>query len=87
MTMNQDHHLPIQHQLDTRGLTCPEPIMMLHRVIRKAQSGEKIQLVATDPSTTWDIPKFCLHLGHTLISQHELSQEQGTEYQYIIQKG
>lgn len=79
-------NITIHHQLDTKGLRCPEPIMMLHRVVRKAQSGEVIELLATDPSTSWDIAKFCTHLNHTLLLQQEIPT-QPTEYRYLIQKG
>lgn len=27
-------------QLNTRGLRCPEPVMMLHQAIRRAKSGD-----------------------------------------------
>lgn len=65
---------PINHHLDTQGLICPEPVMMLHRVIRKADSGDMIEILATDPATTRDIPNFCRHLGHELISQETLAE-------------
>ena len=64
----------INHHLDTQGLICPEPIMMLHRVIRKADSGEVIEILATDPATTRDIPNFCRHLGHELLTQETLAE-------------
>lgn len=57
--------------LDTSGLLCPEPVMMLHNAIRDAQVGDVIRVVATDPATTRDIPKFCQFLGHILESQSE----------------
>lgn len=60
------------HHLDTQGLICPEPVMMLHRVIRRADSGEVIEILATDPATTRDIPNFCRHLGHELLTQETL---------------
>lgn len=63
----------IHHHLDTQGLICPEPVMMLHRVIRKADSGEVIEILATDPATTRDIPNFCRHLGHELLGQETLA--------------
>ncbi|MEC7120246.1 MAG: sulfurtransferase TusA [Pseudomonadota bacterium] len=63
-----DADLPII-ELDTRGLNCPEPVMMLHQTMRRAQAGQQIRILATDPSTTRDIPKFCLHLGHDLLSE------------------
>ena len=53
MTENADHHL------DTSGLTCPEPVMLLHNKIRDMPSGEVLEILATDPATTRDIPKFC----------------------------
>ncbi len=68
MTTNTTAH----HLLDTQGLICPEPVMMLHRVIRKADSGEVIEILATDPATTRDIPNFCRHLGHHLLVQETL---------------
>ena len=69
--------------LDTRGMLCPEPVMMLHNAVRDAQPGQVIELVATDPSTTRDIPKFCNFLGHELISQ----QEQEKTWVFLIRKG
>ena len=72
----------VVHVLDTKGLLCPEPVMMLHNKIRDISSGEKIELLATDPSTTRDVPKFCQFLGHTLID----STEQDQLFRYIIEK-
>ena len=66
--------IAINHHLDTQGLICPEPIMMLHRVIRKADGGEVIEILATDPATTRDIPNFCRHLGHELLTQETLAE-------------
>jgi len=68
--------------LDTTGLICPEPVMLLHKAIKPLASGEIIEVVATDPSTTRDIPKFCHFLGHELLSQ----DEQGKTYIYHIKK-
>lgn len=69
--------------LDTTGLICPEPIMLLHRAIRKLKSGERVRMLATDPSTQRDVPKFCTHLGHTLI-QAERSETSGGETFYFV---
>ena len=48
--------------------------MMLHRIIRKADAGEMIEILATDPATTRDIPNFCRHLGHELVQQETLAE-------------
>lgn len=70
------------HLLDTTGLICPEPIMLLHKTMRAAAAGETIEVLATDPATTRDIPNFCRHLGHTLV---EMSDDDGS-YRYVIEK-
>ncbi len=70
------------HTLDTRGLYCPEPVMLLHKKIREIKVGEIITVHATDPSTTRDIPKFCHFLGHQLLE----SKTKDDEFIYLIEK-
>ena len=72
----------IEKILDTSGLLCPEPVMMLHKAVRDITAGAIIKVIATDPSTTRDIPKFCHFLGHELL--HQESDEKS--YTYIIKK-
>lgn len=72
---------PITH-VDACGLFCPEPVMLLHNRIRDLASGRKLRIVATDPSTARDIPKFCLYLGHELLEQQRLDGK----YIYLIRK-
>lgn len=68
--------------LDTCGLFCPEPVMMLHNRIRDMQPGEEVTVIATDPSTRRDIPKFCHFLGHELLEQ----SEGDGEFRYRVRK-
>lgn len=84
----------IDHILDTKGLTCPEPVMLLHSVVRDAAHGERIKVEATDPATTRDIPKFCQFLGHKLLDQLETKQQTiigsesfSTLYEFVIERG
>jgi len=56
--------------------------MMLHKVMREAAIGNLVEVIATDPSTLRDIPKFCLFLGHDLIEQKETEQQ----YFFYIRK-
>ena len=58
-------------QLDTSGLLCPEPVMMLHKAVRNMAVGDIVEVIATDPSTERDIPKFCHFLGHKLREKRE----------------
>lgn len=71
-----------QHLLDTSGLFCPEPIMLVHNKLNEMNSGELLLLIATDPATTRDVPKLCQFLKHTLIQQEEDQQQ----YRYWLQK-
>ena len=68
--------------LDTRGLRCPEPVMLLHARLRKMPAGGLIRVLASDPSTTRDIPRLCEHLGHALLAE----ARDGDDYVYRVQK-
>ncbi len=68
--------------LDATGLLCPEPVMLLHNVIRDMSAGDVVKVVATDPSTRRDIPKFCRFLGHELLQQ----EESDGQYLYWLRK-
>ncbi|MDO8908819.1 MAG: sulfurtransferase TusA [Pseudohongiella sp.] len=70
--IQENNSLNADGVLDACGLFCPEPVMMLHNKIRDIQSGQVLQVKATDPSTTRDIPKFCLFLGHELLQHQEV---------------
>ncbi|GAB5449721.1 MAG: sulfurtransferase TusA [Halioglobus sp.] len=72
----------IDHVLDATGLFCPEPVMLLHNKIRDIAEGEVLVVIATDPSTTRDIPRFCNFLGHELLAQEEFEGE----YHYLLRK-
>ena len=45
--------------------------MMLHQHIRDLAPGGLLKVIATDPSTRRDIPKFCVFLDHELVGQQE----------------
>ena len=88
MTENDDNNtandadITAVAELDTCGLYCPEPVMMLHNKIREIDAGDVLRLLATDPSTTRDVPKFCLYLGHELVQE----SQDGDKYLYLIRK-
>ncbi len=70
-----------QH-LDTLGLRCPEPIMLVRKTIRNMQNGEILLITADDPATTRDIPSFCEFMQHQLLH----AQTEQIPYQYLIKK-
>ena len=68
--------------LDATGLYCPEPVMVLHNKVRDLPGGSLLKVLATDPSTERDIPKFCVFLGHELIE----ATRDDTLFTYIVKK-
>lgn len=68
---------PADAELDATGLFCPEPVMMLHNKVRDLSPGAVLKVIATDPSTQRDIPKFCVFLGH------ELERQMTSDGQYL----
>ncbi len=70
------------HVLDATGLICPEPVMLLHSRFRDIAVGDVLHIVATDPSTDRDIPKFCAFLGHELLAKDQV----GDEYHFLLRK-
>ena len=79
---NEEQGLNVPLTLDASGLFCPEPVMLLHNKIRDIDAGKLLKLVATDPSTSRDVPKFCHFLGHELLG----STEEGDSFAYLIRK-
>lgn len=70
-------------QLDTLGLRCPEPVMLIRAKMRKMEAGQTLLVIADDPATKRDIPSFCRFMDHELLS----AQTELTPYQYLLQKG
>ena len=81
-TLFETHESSQFTELDVVGLLCPEPVMLLHKTVRTVASGGMIQVIATDPSTQRDIPKFCHFLGHELLMQ----LEKDSRFYYLIKR-
>ena len=81
--MTDTHFDNADKTLDTIGLRCPEPVMMVRKTIRSMESGGKLVVLADDPSTTRDIPSFCRFMDHELVAVETESKP----YRYLIKKG
>ncbi|CAI8157275.1 MAG: Sulfurtransferase TusA [Pseudidiomarina mangrovi] len=69
-------------RLDTLGLRCPEPVMLIRIEIRKLQVGDLLEVIADDPATTRDVPAFCRFMEHQLVS----ADTSAAPYRYVIRK-
>ena len=69
--------ITVDKTLDTVGLRCPEPVMLVRKNIRH------MNILADDPATTRDIPSFCQFMEHTLLA----SETQDPPFKYWVKKG
>ena len=86
MTMSNcdtDSEHPTGSRLDTRGLVCPEPLMLVRNRVREMHQGQVLHILATDPSTERDFSNFCRFMGHELQRQ----ERNDAVFEYWIVKG
>jgi tRNA 2-thiouridine synthesizing protein A len=69
-------------ELDTRGLSCPLPILRATKSLAQMTSGQVLRIVATDPGSPKDFEVFCRQTGNELLS----SSEQGGEFVFLIRR-
>ena len=75
--------ITVDKTLDTVGLRCPEPVMLVRKNIRHMNEGEVLLILADDPATTRDIPSFCQFMEHTLLA----IETKDTPFKYVVNKG
>jgi tRNA 2-thiouridine synthesizing protein A len=68
--------------LDTRGLSCPLPVLRARKAMQKLVPGALIRVLATDPGTVKDIKAFCRASGHELVE----SQAQDGEFHFLLRR-
>jgi tRNA 2-thiouridine synthesizing protein A len=70
-------------EIDTTGLICPEPLMLVRNRIRGMRTGEVLRVRATDPSTERDLANFCRFMNHEMLDMGQRDDE----YYFVICKG
>lgn len=56
--------------------------MMIRKKMRELSAGDVLKVIADDPSTQRDIPKFCQFMDHQLLEQ----QTDANTFSYWIKK-
>ena len=69
-------------ELDTRGLRCPEPLLLLRNRMRTLAVGRRLYVVATDPASVRDFEQYSRFLGHPI----ESSEEEAGEFRFLFRK-
>jgi tRNA 2-thiouridine synthesizing protein A len=63
--------LSIDVEVDVQGLSCPLPILRAKKALSEMQSGQVLQVLATDSGAWDDFDYFCKNAGHALVSREE----------------
>jgi TusA-related sulfurtransferase len=70
-------------EIDTRGLSCPLPILKAKKALAELQSGQLLRVLATDPGSTRDFQAFAKQTGNELVEQESLA---GGEFVHLIRR-
>ncbi|TNE41334.1 MAG: sulfurtransferase TusA family protein [Alphaproteobacteria bacterium] len=71
-----------QHILDTKGLSCPLPVLKAKKAFKSMAEGECLTVFATDPASAIDFRHLCNVTGYIL----EKYNEQDGVFEYVIRK-
>lgn len=69
--------------LDTTGLACPMPIVKTKKAIAELESGQVLEIHATDKGAKSDLVAWTTSFGHELIA----STEENDGLKFWIKKG
>jgi tRNA 2-thiouridine synthesizing protein A len=69
-------------QLDATGLNCPLPILRAKKTLASLESGQVLEVLATDPGSVKDFDAFCNQTGNTLVE----SAEADGKFKFLIKK-
>ena len=68
--------------IDARNLQCPMPVIKTAQAIGTIESGQSLEIIATDGGALSDIPAWARDMGHTLKEQFT----EGADHHFVIVK-
>ncbi len=66
--------------LDTKGMSCPLPILKAKKALGNVPTGGTLEVLATDPGAVKDFAAFCRQTGNELLE----STEDGGVFSFVI---
>ncbi|MDA3786240.1 MAG: sulfurtransferase TusA family protein [Deltaproteobacteria bacterium] len=69
--------------LDTKGLSCPMPLLKTKKAINSLNSGQILEVLGTDPGSKNDLPNWCDRSGHLFLGD----KEGDGFFRFFIRKG
>jgi TusA-related sulfurtransferase len=79
----QEREMQADKEIDTRGLSCPLPILKAKKALADLQSGQLLKVLATDPGSIRDFQAFSKQTGNELVEQQTLD---GGEYVHLMRR-
>jgi TusA-related sulfurtransferase len=79
----QERLMQADKEIDTRGLSCPLPILKAKKALADLQSGQLLKVLATDPGSIRDFQAFSRQTGNELVEQQTLD---GGEYVHLMRR-
>ena len=74
--------LEISQHVDARGLSCPMPIVKTAQAVKTVESGNLIEVLATDPGSVKDFAAWARTTGNELIEQ----ASDGGVYRFVLRR-
>lgn len=68
--------------IDCTGLNCPIPILRLSKAVKNLKTGERVEMIATDPGSVKDIQAWSQQTGNTLVE----SRQDREKFKFIVEK-
>ncbi|HUN91172.1 MAG TPA: sulfurtransferase TusA family protein [Burkholderiaceae bacterium] len=75
MDSNSGAERVVKREIDTRGLTCPLPILRAKKALADLASGDILKVVSTDPGSMRDFKAFAKQTGNELLAQEAAAGE------------
>lgn len=63
---------PADRELDTRGRTCPMPVLLAKRALDTMLPGQVLLVTVSDPNAPADFDRFSRRSGHALVRTAQL---------------
>lgn len=68
------------YEVDARGLSCPEPVLMAAEAMKK-HGNEAIKILVSEPYVRYNVEKFVKNQGRLVTVT-----EQGDEFELVIEQ-
>lgn len=69
--------------VDAKGMACPMPVVKAKKAMDELQSGQILEVLATEKGSLKDIPAWAGKSGHEVL---ETAEENGV-FRFVIKKG